>query len=200
MTGLGEHRLKDIAEAVPIFQLGDGSFPPLKTISNTNLPRPASSFVGRDDELLEVLSRFEEGARLVTLTGPGGTGKTRLAIEAASDARSRPTRRASSGSGSPLCETLRSSRRRSADAGRQERTRRAHRRPGDAAASRQPRAGDRGSARALRAPHGLSQPDTSRHEPRAASHPGRGRVRRASSRRTRGRVALLRALAARAER
>jgi predicted ATPase len=83
LTDLGEHRLKDITEAVPIFQLGDGSFPPLKTISNTNLPRPASSFVGRDDELLEVLSRFEEGARLVTLTGPGGTGKTRLAIEAA---------------------------------------------------------------------------------------------------------------------
>jgi predicted ATPase len=83
LTDLGEHRLKDIPEAVPIFQLGNGSFPPLKTISNTNLPRPASSFVGRDDELLEVLSRVEEGARLVTLTGPGGTGKTRLAIEAA---------------------------------------------------------------------------------------------------------------------
>ena len=83
ITDLGEHRLKDISEAVSIFQLGDSSFPPLKTISNTNLPTPASSFVGRDDELLEVLSRFEEGARLVTLTGPGGTGKTRLAIEAA---------------------------------------------------------------------------------------------------------------------
>ena len=83
ITDLGEHRLKDIAEAVPIFQLGNCSFPPLKTISNTNLPRPASSFVGRDDELLEVLSRVEEGARLVTFTGPGGTGKTRLAIEAA---------------------------------------------------------------------------------------------------------------------
>ena len=66
---LGEHRLKDIQEAVPLYQLGEGSFPPLKTISNTNLPTPASSFVGRDDELLEVLSRFEEGARLVTLTG-----------------------------------------------------------------------------------------------------------------------------------
>ena len=89
LTDLGEHRLKDIPQAVPIFQLGSGSFPPLKTISNTNLPRPASSFVGRDDELLEVLSRFEDGARLVTLTGPGGTGKTRLAIEAATDACSR---------------------------------------------------------------------------------------------------------------
>ena len=112
LTDLGEHRLKDIAEAVPIFQLGDGSFPPLKTISNTNLPTPVSSFIGRDDELLEVLSRFEEGARLVTLTGPGGTGKTRLAIEAA--ARSYPsTRPASSGSGSPRSATRRSSRRRS---------------------------------------------------------------------------------------
>jgi predicted ATPase/class 3 adenylate cyclase len=85
LTDLGEHRLKDISQAVPIYQLGDGSFPPLKTISNTNLPRPASSFVGRDDELLEVLSRFEAGARLVTLSGPGGTGKTRLAIEAAAE-------------------------------------------------------------------------------------------------------------------
>ena len=89
LTDLGEHRLKDIPQAVTILQLGNGSFPPLKTISNTNLPTPASSFVGRDDELLEVLSRIEEGARLVTLTGPGGTGKTRLAIEAASEARSR---------------------------------------------------------------------------------------------------------------
>ena len=60
------------------------SFPPLKTISNTNLPRPASSFVGRDTELAEVLARIEGGARLLTLTGPGGSGKTRLALEAAS--------------------------------------------------------------------------------------------------------------------
>ena len=80
---LGEHRFKDIDEPVAIFQLGDGTFPPLKTISNTNLPRPASSFVGRESELAAVLGRFEQGARLVTLTGPGGSGKTRLALEAA---------------------------------------------------------------------------------------------------------------------
>ncbi len=55
LRDLGEHRLKDIEGAIPIFQLGDGSFPPLKTISNTNLPRPASSFVGREAELEEVL-------------------------------------------------------------------------------------------------------------------------------------------------
>jgi predicted ATPase len=84
LLDLGEHRLKDIEQVVPIFQLGDESFPPLKTISNTNLPRPASSFVGRERELEEVLARIEGGARLLTLTGPGGTGKTRLSIEAAS--------------------------------------------------------------------------------------------------------------------
>jgi predicted ATPase len=83
LTDLGEHRLKDIAEPVAIFQLGDSPFPPLKTISNTNLPRPASSFVGRERELAEVLSRIDAGARLLTLTGPGGSGKTRLALEAA---------------------------------------------------------------------------------------------------------------------
>jgi len=85
LTDLGEHRLKDISEAVAIYQLGDGSFPPLKTISNTNLPRPASSFVGRERETEEVVSLLQDGARLVTLSGPGGSGKTRLAIEAASE-------------------------------------------------------------------------------------------------------------------
>lgn len=83
LVELGEHRLKDIADPVPLYQLGEGSFPPLKTISNTNLPRPASSFLGREAELEAVLSRIREGARLVTLTGPGGTGKTRLALEGA---------------------------------------------------------------------------------------------------------------------
>ena len=83
LTELGEHRLKDIAEPVSIYQLGEERFPPLKTISNTNLPRPASSFVGRERELKEVLSRISGRARLLTLTGPGGSGKTRLALEAA---------------------------------------------------------------------------------------------------------------------
>jgi predicted ATPase len=84
LTDLGEHRLKDIAQPVAIFQLGVGAFPPLKTISNTNLPRPASSFVGREAEVEAVRARIAGGARFVTLTGPGGSGKTRLAIEAAS--------------------------------------------------------------------------------------------------------------------
>jgi predicted ATPase len=82
---LGEHRLKDFEEAVRIYQLGDAAFPPLKTISNSNLPRPASGFVGREREVAEVAALMQDGARLVTLTGPGGSGKTRLAIEAAGD-------------------------------------------------------------------------------------------------------------------
>ena len=82
---LGEHRLKAFAEPVWLFQLGDETFPPLKTISNTNLPRPASSFVGRAREVDGVVALVQEGARLVTLTGPGGSGKTRLAIEAAAE-------------------------------------------------------------------------------------------------------------------
>jgi predicted ATPase/class 3 adenylate cyclase len=82
---LGEHRLKDFAAPVAIFQLGIERFPPLKTISNTNLPRPASSFVGREREVAEIADLLRDGARLLTLTGPGGTGKTRLSIEAATE-------------------------------------------------------------------------------------------------------------------
>jgi predicted ATPase/class 3 adenylate cyclase len=85
LTDLGEHRLKDFQDPVGIFQLGAERFPPLKTISNTNLPRPASSFVGRDKEVEEVAALLQAGARLLTLTGPGGSGKTRLAIEAAGE-------------------------------------------------------------------------------------------------------------------
>jgi predicted ATPase/class 3 adenylate cyclase len=85
LMDLGEHRLKDFAEAVAIFQLGADRFPPLKTISNTNLPRPASSFIGREREVAELAALLQSGARLVTLTGPGGSGKTRLAIEAAAE-------------------------------------------------------------------------------------------------------------------
>ncbi len=85
VTDLGEHRLKDIEAPVRIFQLGSTRFPPLKTISNTNLPHPASSFVGRELEIEEVVALLGGGVRLLTLTGPGGTGKTRLAIEAAAE-------------------------------------------------------------------------------------------------------------------
>jgi predicted ATPase/class 3 adenylate cyclase len=82
---LGEHRLKDFEEPVWLYQLGGEGFPPLKTISNTNLPRPAGSFIGREKDVAELVSLVRGGARLITLTGPGGSGKTRLAIEAAAE-------------------------------------------------------------------------------------------------------------------
>jgi predicted ATPase len=85
LTDLGEHRLKDFADPVWIYQLGPERFPPLKTISNTNLPRPASSFIGREKEVADIRAMLGDGARMLTLTGPGGTGKTRLAIEAAAE-------------------------------------------------------------------------------------------------------------------
>ena len=85
LTELGEHRLKDFEEPVGLFQLGSSRFPPLKTISNTNLPRPASSFVGRERERDELVGMLSNGRRLVTLSGPGGSGKTRLAVEAAAE-------------------------------------------------------------------------------------------------------------------
>jgi predicted ATPase len=83
---LGRHRLKDFPEPVSLYQLGSDRFPPLRTISNTNLPAPLSSFVGREQEVTEVVSLIrDETARLVTLAGPGGTGKTRLALETAGE-------------------------------------------------------------------------------------------------------------------
>ena len=85
LADLGEHRLKDFDEPVWLYQVGEARFPPLKTISNTNLPSPASSFVGREEELAELIALVRAGARLITLTGTGGAGKTRLAIEAAAE-------------------------------------------------------------------------------------------------------------------
>jgi predicted ATPase len=85
VLSLGEHRLNDFDGPVTLFQLGKSEFPPLRTISSTNLPHPVSSFVGRAREKEEVLRVFREGSRLVTLSGPGGSGKTRLALEVASE-------------------------------------------------------------------------------------------------------------------
>jgi predicted ATPase/class 3 adenylate cyclase len=86
LTELGSHRLKDIQEPVSLYQLGDRSFPPLKTIANTNLPAPASTFLGRGEELYEADTLLQE-TRLLTVTGPGGQGKTRFALELATRAR-----------------------------------------------------------------------------------------------------------------
>jgi class 3 adenylate cyclase len=87
---LGVHRLKDLSAPERIFQLEiqglPCEFPLLKTIEAglKNLPVPRTSFVGRASEL-EAIDRLLEdpGCRLLTLVGPGGAGKTRLALEAA---------------------------------------------------------------------------------------------------------------------
>ena len=81
---LGEHRLKDLSAPERIFQLGIGEFPPLKTLYQTNLPVQPTPLIGRERELRELLQLLDE-ERLVTVTGTGGCGKTRLAVQAAAE-------------------------------------------------------------------------------------------------------------------
>jgi predicted ATPase/class 3 adenylate cyclase len=83
LRDLGEHRLKDLTAAERIYQADPEEHPPLTTLHQTNLPVPATPFLGRDAELAELSSLLtRDDIRLVTLTGPGGTGKTRLALAA----------------------------------------------------------------------------------------------------------------------
>ena len=176
---------------VSIFQLGDASFPPLRTISNTNLPRPASSFSG-GAELATVLRESRKGRGSSPLQGPVAPAR-RGSRSKLPPRSSRSTRLGSSGSGSPPSATPRSSRRRS------------RRRSGPRTAS--PPTSERRDAPLLdnleqvigAAPScpllrhvPISPP---RHEPRAPARPRRGRVPRASARRARGRCPLLRASA-----
>ncbi|HET6752362.1 MAG TPA: adenylate/guanylate cyclase domain-containing protein [Jiangellaceae bacterium] len=92
LRDLGEHRLKDLGRPEHVFQLVHpclvDDFPPLATLNYrpNNLPVQPSTFVGRDAELEEIRKRLEdEAVRLLTLTGPGGTGKTRLALRVAAE-------------------------------------------------------------------------------------------------------------------
>ena len=90
LTDLGEHWLKDLAEPEHLFQLNiEGlphAFPPLRSLVTlpNNLPRHLSSFVGRRADVAEVRQLTTE-APLVTLTGPGGVGKTRLCLQVAAE-------------------------------------------------------------------------------------------------------------------
>ncbi len=89
LLALGFHRLKDLAVAEHIYQLTitdlPSDFPRLKSLgASSSLPRAASPLIGRDRELSELVALLKSpGIRLVTLTGPGGSGKTRLAVAAA---------------------------------------------------------------------------------------------------------------------
>jgi predicted ATPase/class 3 adenylate cyclase len=90
LQDLGEHRLKDLSAPERIYQLGDAEFPPLESLYRTNLPIPSTPFLGRDEELGQVVELLaQNNVRLLTLTGPGGTGKTRLALQAAGELATR---------------------------------------------------------------------------------------------------------------
>jgi predicted ATPase/class 3 adenylate cyclase len=92
LRDLGEHHLKDLGRPERVFQLVHPDlpvrFPPLVTLSRqtSDLPDQPSAFVGRTAELKEIEERLEDkSVRMLTLTGPGGIGKTRLALRAAAD-------------------------------------------------------------------------------------------------------------------
>jgi predicted ATPase/class 3 adenylate cyclase len=92
LRDLGEYRLRDLLESEQIWQvLAPGlvtSFPPPRTLEQhaTNLPTQLTPLVGRGEEVAHLAALLEqESVRLVTLTGPGGTGKTRLALAVAAD-------------------------------------------------------------------------------------------------------------------
>ncbi len=90
---LGEHRLQDLGQAERVFQVTGaglaGGFGPLRSLYDPalrhNLPSQATSFVGRAAELAGVRSLVSGGSRLVTIAGPGGIGKTRLALQVAAE-------------------------------------------------------------------------------------------------------------------
>jgi predicted ATPase/class 3 adenylate cyclase len=94
LRDLGEHRLKDFAQAIHLYQVVmaglPADFPPLKTLDGraNTFPAPPTALVGRENEMAWVGKLLRrENVRLVSLTGPGGTGKSRLAIQVAAGLR-----------------------------------------------------------------------------------------------------------------
>ncbi|HZT92477.1 MAG TPA: tetratricopeptide repeat protein [Gaiellaceae bacterium] len=84
LVDLGDHRLKDLTRPERIYQVGAGAFAPLKSLNRSTLPEAAHPLVGREVERRE-LAELLRRERLVTITGTGGTGKTRLALQLAGD-------------------------------------------------------------------------------------------------------------------
>jgi predicted ATPase/class 3 adenylate cyclase len=84
LRDLGRYRLKDLTAPERLFQLGTGDFPPLRSLRPTNLPVQPGPLFGRREEIVDLLALARK-SRLVTLTGPGGSGKTRLALELTAD-------------------------------------------------------------------------------------------------------------------
>ncbi len=83
---LGRHRLKDLIEAERLYQLGEGDFPPLRSLNATNLPTQPTPLIGREGELARAMELVRrDHVRLLTLTGAGGSGKTRLALQVAAE-------------------------------------------------------------------------------------------------------------------
>src|SRR5207245_5286271 len=92
LRDLGKHHLKDLSRPKHLFQLVmsglTADFPPLKTLDTypNNLPVQFTPFIGSEQELESILQLLpREDVRLLTLTGPGGAGKTRLGLQAAAE-------------------------------------------------------------------------------------------------------------------
>ncbi len=92
-TCLGDHRFHGVPGTTRVWEVVPASlenrrFPPLRALKRSNLPAQVDRFIGREAELKDLAARFAQGARVVTLLGPGGTGKTRLALEHANSVQS----------------------------------------------------------------------------------------------------------------
>jgi predicted ATPase/class 3 adenylate cyclase len=86
LRDLGEHRLKDLAAPIRLYQLGRDEFPPVRSLSQARLPHELVPLIGRKRELGDLLRMIRaERVRLMTVTGPGGIGKTSLVLAAATE-------------------------------------------------------------------------------------------------------------------